>query len=69
FTAGKKRFNIEEFEIKEGEPVDLSLFIPGESFIFSEKDILSSSRNSIFLDNKLTGKTIGVITQSGFISK
>lgn len=67
-TSGKKRFNIEEFEIKEGEPVDLSLFVPGESYTFSEKDILSSSRNSIFLNKELTGKPIGVITEKGFIS-
>ena len=67
-TAGKKRFNIEEFEIKEDEPADLSLFIPGDSFTLSEKEILSTSKNSIFLNKELKGKTFGVITQNGFIS-
>lgn len=67
-TSGKERFNIEEYEIKEGETADLSLFVPGESYTFSEKDILSSSGNSIFLNKELTGKPIGVITEKGFIS-
>ena len=68
-TLGKERFKIEEYGIKEGEPADLSLFVPGKFYQFTEKDILSSSQNSIFLHKKLIGKTIGVITQSGFISK
>ena len=68
-SRGKKRFGIEEFEIKEGEPADLSLFIPGESFIFSKKDIFSTSENSIFLNKKLKGKAFGVITRKGLISK
>ena len=68
-TAGKERFNIDRFEIKEGEPADLSLFVPGETYNFSDKDILSSSKNSIFLNKELKGKGLGVITQKGFISK
>ena len=67
-TRGKKRFGIEEYEIKEGEPADLSLFVPGSEYIFTEKDILSSSKNSIFLNKQLKGKAFGVITQKGFIS-
>ncbi|GAA4322654.1 dihydroorotase [Pontixanthobacter gangjinensis] len=68
-TRGKDRFKIEEYEIKEGSPADLSLFIPGEKFTFSEKDILSSSKNSIFLGKQLQGKAFGVITQKGHISQ
>lgn len=68
FTAGKERFNIEENEITEGATVDLSLFIPGESYTFVEKHIHSSSRNSIFLNKELKGKAFGVITNKGFIS-
>ncbi|MCH4822969.1 dihydroorotase [Gramella lutea] len=67
-SAGKERFHIDNFEIKEGEPADLSLFIPGQSFNFSEDDIISTSRNSIFLNKELKGKAYGVITQKGFIS-
>ena len=67
-TAGKERFGIPENEIKEGEQVDLSLFIPGDSSNFTEKDILSSSKNSIFLNKAIKGKAFGVITQKGIIS-
>lgn len=67
-TAGKERFNIVENEIKEGAQVDLSLFIPGSPFNFNEKDILSSSKNSIFLNKEIKGKAFGVITQKGIIS-
>lgn len=68
-TNGKGRFGIEEHEIKEDEIADLSLFIPGETYNFTEKDILSSSKNSIFLNKELKGKTVGVITQKGIILK
>ncbi len=68
-TNGKRRFNIDDFEIKEGEPADLSLFIPGEKYKFSESNIFSASKNSIFLNKELKGKAFGVITQKGFISQ
>lgn len=66
---GKQRFNISDFSIKEGEPADLSLFLPGETYTFSKKDIFSTSQNSIFLNKALKGKAFGVITENGFISK
>ncbi|GGG42816.1 dihydroorotase [Christiangramia forsetii] len=68
-TNGKKRFNIPEYGIKEGETVELSLFVPGETYNFTQNDIISSSKNSIFLNKKLKGKPVGVITQKGFILK
>ncbi|WP_300436070.1 dihydroorotase [Christiangramia sp.] len=68
-AKGKKRFNIKEYEIKEGEPVDLSLFVPGETYTFTQKDIISSSKNSIFLNKELKGRSIGVITQQGTVLK
>ena len=67
-TSGKNRFGLESFAIKEGDPADLSLFIPGTDYNFTKDHIKSSSLNSIFLDKKLKGKAIGVITQKGFIS-
>jgi len=68
-TKGKDRFNINQYEFKEGEIADLSLFVPNEKFIFSEKDILSSSKNSIFLNKELKGRSFGVITKKGLILK
>lgn len=66
-TAGKERFNVPDFEIKEGEPANLSLFIPGISYQFSETDIHSASQNSVFLGKELKGKTWGVITEKGMV--
>lgn len=66
-TAGKERFNIPDFSIAEDQPVDLSLFIPGVDYEFSENDIHSASKNSVFLGKKLNGKTWGVITSKGII--
>jgi len=68
-TSGKQRFKIEQHQIKEGETADLSLFVPGDLYTFTEKDILSSSKNSIFLDKKLKGKAIGIINKNSFILK
>ncbi|MCG9972519.1 dihydroorotase [Christiangramia crocea] len=68
-TKGKERFGIDRYAIREGEPTDLSLFIPGDNFTFSAEDIFSTSKNSIFLNKELKGKAFGVITQKGFISK
>jgi len=68
-TKGKDRFNINQYEFKEGEIADLSLFVPNEKFIFSEKDIFSSSKNSIFLNKELKGRSFGVITKKGLILK
>ncbi len=67
-TAGKQRFNIEDTSIMENSPVDLSLFIPSETYSFSERNIFSTSRNSIFLNRELKGHAFGAITQNGFIS-
>ncbi|TRO66606.1 dihydroorotase [Christiangramia sabulilitoris] len=68
-TAGKDRFSIEEFPIEEDQPADLSLFLPGETYRFTKNDIISSSKNSIFLDKELKGKAVGVITSKGFTHK
>lgn len=67
-TAGKNRFGIPEYQIKEGEQADLSLFIPDSSFNFSESDIHSSSKNSIFLGAELKGKAFGIVTKNGLIT-
>ncbi len=39
----------------------ITLFIPGEEYIFEEKDILSKSKNNAFIGKKLKGKIIGTI--------
>ncbi|MDT0649474.1 dihydroorotase [Autumnicola edwardsiae] len=67
-TSGKNRFKISDSEIKEGEKVNLSLFTTHDLYNFSEENIFSTSRNSIFLGHKIKGKAYGVITENGLIT-
>jgi len=60
-TKGRSRFNIEEPEIKEGAKAILSLFNPNIHYSFSEADIHSTSKNSLFIESELSGKVYGII--------
>lgn len=62
---GKQRFGLEDIEINEGNPADLSLFIPNENYEFTEANIFSTSKNSIFIGQQLKGKALGIITKGG----
>lgn len=63
-TNPRKVFNIESNCIKEGEKADFTLFNPDGTYTFTEANILSTSKNSIFLNKKLTGKVYGVIANN-----
>lgn len=62
---GKQRFGLEDIAIEEGNPADLSLFIPKEKYEFTEAHIFSTSKNSIFKGYQLKGKALGIITKAG----
>ncbi|SFF98520.1 MULTISPECIES: dihydroorotase [Salegentibacter] len=64
-SKGKQRFGLEDIEIKEGNPADLSLFIPNEKYEFNEAHIFSTSTNSIFKGHQIKGKALGIITKAG----
>lgn len=59
----RKIFNQPASTIEEGQIANLTLFVPGEEYVFEEKDILSKSRNNAFVNNKLKGKVIGIINK------
>lgn len=59
----RKIFNQPEPSIKEGEKANLTFFLPGDEYIFEEKDILSKSKNNAFVSNKLRGKVIGIFNK------
>lgn len=61
-TKGRARFGIPEPEIKEGNKANLSLFSPEGNYVFTPQNILSSSKNSIFLNSTLKGKVYGIIS-------
>ena len=60
-TKGKNLFNIVDDSIQIGNVADLTLFNPLSEYIFKEENVLSKSKNSIFLGSKLKGKVYGVI--------
>ena len=63
----RKRFNIEIASVNEGEKANLTLFNPDFEYEFTEKEILSSSENSIFLNKKMNGKAYGIIANNKII--
>ena len=56
-------FNLAKLSIAEGEKANLTLFIPGQEFVFIESNILSKSRNNAFIGKKLVGKVFGIINK------
>lgn len=56
-------FNLPIPPIAEGENANLTFFIPGEEYLFEEKDIFSKCKNNAFVGKKLKGKVIGIINQ------
>lgn len=66
-TKGKSIFNANTHFIEEGQPADLALFNPDSEYTFTKKDILSKSKNSIFLNHDLTGTVYGIIANNKHI--
>ncbi|TAF71179.1 MAG: dihydroorotase [Flavobacterium sp.] len=66
-TVGKTTFGIPSHSINEGEPANLTLFTTEGESIFTKETILSKSKNSAFLGQKLQGKVYGCINQGQII--
>ena len=63
----RKRFGIAVPTIAEGSQADLTLFNPEGYYTFHTKNILSTSKNSIFMDKKLKGRVYGIFANHQFI--
>ena len=63
----KERFNIKQTTIDEGQLADITFFDPKFVYTFSKKDIVSTSKNSIFLEKKLTGKAYGIFANNQLV--
>lgn len=63
-TNPRKRFNIPSESISEGNVANLTLFNPALKYKFTSDCIVASSKNSIFLNKELTGKTYGIIANN-----
>lgn len=60
-TRGRNRFGLNSPQLKEGENACLTLFDPEGERVFSEDDLLSTSKNSLFIGSKLKGKVYGIM--------
>jgi dihydroorotase len=63
-TRGKARFGINANPIQEGAMADVSLFTPEGKESVTKATIKSTSKNSLFMDQVLSGKVFGVIAQN-----
>ncbi len=45
----------------EGEMAEITLFAPEHQWMFTEKDIVSRSRNTPFIGHRFTGKALGIV--------
>lgn len=66
-TKGKQRFGIEPNPISIGNTVDLTLFNPDTKYKFSNKNIVSKSKNAIFENEELKGKVYGIIANNNIV--
>jgi dihydroorotase len=66
-TSGKSIFGIETNLIKEGSRAEISLFNPTSEWTFTISDILSKSKNSAFLNEKMKGKVYGIFNNSKLV--
>ena len=60
-TKGRSRYQIESPKLEEGAMACLTLFNPEGEYIFGTGDILSTSKNSMFVGATLKGKVYGII--------
>jgi dihydroorotase len=60
-TSGRNRFGLEDPELKKGAVANLTLFNPEGDYIFKKEHISSTSKNSAFVGQKLSGKVYGAI--------
>jgi len=66
-TFGKAVFGIGSDGIAEGSKANLTLFTTQGTSVFSKSDILSKSKNSAFLGEKLKGKVYGIFNNGQLI--
>jgi dihydroorotase len=66
-TFGKTIFNAEYQEIKENKKASFSLFTIQNDWTFEKEHILSKSKNSAFIGQKMKGKVIGIYNQGKLV--
>ena len=67
FTGLKSAFKIASEKIEEGNSAELTLFNPDGNWKFSEKYIISTSKNAALLGTKLKGKVYGIFAKNQLV--
>jgi dihydroorotase len=62
-------FDIVQAEIKEGTIANLTFFNPDKQYTFTQKNIMSTSRNSAFIGKKMKGEVYGIFNKNKLILK
>ncbi|PHR68822.1 MAG: dihydroorotase [Lutibacter sp.] len=62
-----KRFGLDSSIIKEGETANITLFNPDKKSIFTEENIISTSKNSAFLNKEMNGEVYGIFAKNKLI--
>ncbi|MGI9551970.1 MAG: dihydroorotase, partial [Aurantibacter sp.] len=60
-TKGRNRFGLNKINFEEGEEARMTLFNPATNGTFNNENIASTSKNSMFVGEKLKGEVLGVI--------
>ena len=60
-------FGLSNSEINEGNIANITLFSTDNEWIFTKENILSKSKNSAFLGQKMKGKIIGIYNNNKLI--
>jgi len=66
-TKPKEIFGIKNHSIQEGNTADITLFNPDIDTVFTKENILSTSKNSAFINKKLKGKVYGIFANNQLI--
>lgn len=67
FTASRAVFNIEENSIEVGNKVNFTLFTTDGEWNFGTENILSKSKNSAFLGERMKGKVLGIYNNNQLV--
>lgn len=68
-TQHKERYQVKPAPLEEGSEARLSLFDPTADYIFGLGNIQSTSKNSMFMGQKLKGMALGVVANGQLVYK
>ncbi|MCK5814840.1 MAG: dihydroorotase [Flavobacteriaceae bacterium] len=66
-TNPRNRFGLKSTSLQEGEKANITFFNPNTTYNFTEKNIHSTSKNSIFLGKEMNGEAYGIFANNKLI--